>query len=105
MEGLPSGDIQAKYQKLAAEYSKVCISIISDAVNDRQFGEFIVSVVAVTGACEGAKKGSSRRAGEVERTARYVERQGEIFEERRIGDRFVNIQKPAVDAARVCPPG
>lgn len=23
MEGLPSGDIQAKYQKLAAEYSKV----------------------------------------------------------------------------------
>lgn len=23
MEGLPSGDIQTKYQKLAAEYSKV----------------------------------------------------------------------------------
>lgn len=60
MEGLPSGDIQAKYQKLAAEYSKVCVFAKRYAVNDRQFSEFVVSVVAVAGACKGAEKGSSR---------------------------------------------
>lgn len=33
MEGLPSGDIQGKYQKLAAEYSKVCFSALLIAAN------------------------------------------------------------------------
>lgn len=46
MEGLPSGDIQAKYQKLAAEYSKVnCLRYFQSftrSVGNRC--KFIVSV-------------------------------------------------------------
>lgn len=61
MEGLPSGDVQGKYQKLAAEYSKVCIvKLLFAAKMDCNLCKFIISS-PVKGAREGAQEGRSRR--------------------------------------------
>lgn len=65
MEGLPSGDIQAKYQKLAAEYSKVnclryyfqSICVLSAIVVNSLFP------FTVEGPRESTEEGRSRRAG------------------------------------------
>lgn len=59
MEGLPSGDIQAKYQKLASEYSKVLSVTLLSLLRRNTVGnlcKFIISV-AVEGAREGVKEG------------------------------------------------
>lgn len=64
MEGLPSGDIQAKYQKLASEYSKVIITLsVSFVLQNTDIyllSKFIVSAVLVASSREGAKKGCFR---------------------------------------------
>lgn len=60
MEGLPSGDIQGKYQKLASEYSKVCIVRLLIAANvGYNLCKFIISST-VEGAREGSQEGRSR---------------------------------------------
>lgn len=62
MEGVPSGDIQAKYQKLAAEYSKVdeCLNILRLFSNRNCTNSLFP--LAVESACEGVKERRFRRA-------------------------------------------